>query len=103
MSTLRFKCIEEANSHKAIAVKNPEERPEKSYGKYVFDRRKMFEYLPRETFLRLCEAIDNKTPISRETADSVADGMRRWAIDCGARHYTHWFHPLTGGDRKSVV
>ncbi len=97
MSTLRFKCIEEANSHKAIAVKNPEERPEKSYGKYVFDRRKMFEYLPRETFLRLCEAIDNKTPISRETADSVADGMRRWAIDCGARHYTHWFHPLTGG------
>lgn len=43
------------------------------------------------------DAIDNKKPLSRKLADSVADGMKRWAIDCGARHYTHWFHPLTDG------
>ena len=45
----------------------------------------------------MVNAIDNKETLSREVADSVADGMKRWAIDNGARHYTHWFHPLTDG------
>ena len=97
MSTLRFKCIEQAYSHKPVRTANCDTRPEKIYGMFVFDRRKMFEYLPGKTFAELVSAIDNKTPLSRETADVVADGMKRWAIDCGARHYTHWFHPLTGG------
>ena len=57
----------------------------------------MFEYLPKKTFDQLVFAIDNKQPISRQLADSVAEGMKRWAVDNGARHYTHWFHPLTGG------
>mgnify|MGYP002521130315 FL=1 len=97
MSTLRFKCIEQAYSHKPVRTADCNTRPEKIYGMFVFDRRKMFEYLPGKTFAELVSAIDNKTPLSRETADVVADGMKRWAIDCGARHYTHWFHPLTGG------
>ncbi len=97
MSTLRFKCIEQAYSHKPVRTADCDTRPEKIYGMFVFDRRKMFEYLPGKTFAELVSAIDNKTPLSRETADVVADGMKRWAIDCGARHYTHWFHPLTGG------
>ena len=97
MSLFRFKCIEEAFSHKPVNVEMPQERPEKYYGMYVFDRRKMFEYLPHDTFEALCDSIDNKKPISRKVADSVAEGMRRWAIDMGARHYTHWFQPLTGG------
>ena len=97
MSTLRFKSIEEANSHKPVKVEMPADRPEKYYGEMVFDRRKMFEYLPGEVFNTLIEAIDNKRPISRQTADAVAEGMKRWAIENGARHYTHWFHPLTGG------
>ncbi len=45
----------------------------------------------------LLKAIENKTPISRRIADSVADGMRRWAVENGVHHYTHWFHPLTDG------
>ena len=57
----------------------------------------MFEYLPKKTYDELVDAIENKKHISRETADSVAAGMKRWAIDNGARHYTHWFHPLTDG------
>ncbi len=57
----------------------------------------MYEYLPKKTFDRLVYAIDNKQPISRELADSVAAGMKKWALDNGAHHYTHWFHPLTGG------
>lgn len=75
----------------------PEDRVEKYYGCRVFDRRKMFEYLPKHTYEVLVEAIDNKRPLPREVADSVAEGMMRWAVDCGARHYTHWFHPLTDG------
>lgn len=97
MSQLRFKVVEEAFDRKATPVAIPDERPEVYYGKYVFNRQKMFEYLPKKTYDALVNAIDNKEPISREVADSVAEGMKRWAIDNGARHYTHWFHPLTDG------
>lgn len=97
MSSLRFKVVEEAFNRKAIPVKIPEERPEVYYGKQVFNRQKMFEYLPKKTYDALVYAIDNKEPLSREIADSIAQGMKRWAIDNGARHYSHWFHPLTDG------
>ncbi len=95
MSSLRFKVVDEAFNRKADPVQIPAERPEKYYGKYVFNRQKMFEYLPAETFEALTAAIDNKEPLPRNVADSVAEGMKRWAIDNGARHYTHWFQPLT--------
>lgn len=97
MSQLRFKVVEEAFDRKAAPVAIPSERPEVYYGKYVFNRQKMFEYLPKKTYDALVYAIDNKEPLSREVANSVAEGMKRWAIDNGARHYTHWFHPLTDG------
>lgn len=97
MTLLRFQAVKEASDRKAVAVEMPSERPEKYYAEAVFNREKMFEYLPKKTFDQLVNAIDNKQPISRELADSVAAGMKKWAIDNGARHYTHWFHPLTGG------
>ncbi|MDE7153366.1 MAG: glutamine synthetase III [Muribaculaceae bacterium] len=97
MSSLRFKVVEEAFDRKAVQVKIPKERPEEYYGELVFNRKKMYQYLPKDTYNALVYAIDNKEPLSRALADSVADGMRRWAIDNGARHYTHWFHPLTDG------
>jgi glutamine synthetase len=97
MSTLRFKVVEEAFNRKAIPVNIPEKRPTDYYAEKVFNRQKMYQYLPAKTFSALWRAIDNKEPLSREVADSVAAGMKQWAIDNGARHYTHWFHPLTGG------
>ena len=97
MSKLRFKVVEEAFDRKAVKVDIPKERPDEYYGKYVFNRKAMYKYLPKATFDGLVYAIDHKKPLSRVLADSVADGMRRWAIDNGARHYTHWFHPLTDG------
>ncbi|MDE5972663.1 MAG: glutamine synthetase III [Muribaculaceae bacterium] len=97
MSSLRFKVVDEAFNRKAITVNIPEVRPEVYYGKYVFNRQKMFEYLPKNTYEALVNAIDNKEPLPLAVADSVASGMMRWAIDNGARHYTHWFHPLTDG------
>lgn len=95
MSSLRFKVVDEAFNRKADQVNIPDERPEKYYGCYVFNRQKMFEYLPAETFEVLTKAIDNKEPLPLAVADSVAEGMKRWSIDNGARHYTHWFQPLT--------
>ena len=97
MSSLRFKLIEEAYNRKPVEVKIPNERSESFYAKAVFNRQKMFEYLPKKTYDALVNAVENKEPITREIADSVAEGMKRWAIDNGARHYTHWFHPLTDG------
>ncbi|MDE5607706.1 MAG: glutamine synthetase III [Muribaculaceae bacterium] len=97
MSQLRFKVVEEAFDRKAVPVDIPAERPSEYYAKYVFNRAKMYEYLPKSTYDALIYAIENKVPLSREEADAVAAGMKQWAIDNGARHYTHWFHPLTDG------
>ena len=97
MSMLRFKVAKEAFSRKAVPVNEPKERPSEYFGKYVFNREKMFKYLPKKTYEAVIEAIDNSTPLSREVADSVAAGMRKWALEMGATHYTHWFHPLTDG------
>ena len=97
MSKLRFRVVEEAYNRKAISVEMPNERPNQYYGKYVFNRQKMAQYLPQSVYEALVNAIDNKETLSRHIADSVAEGMKRWAIDNGARHYSHWFHPLTDG------
>lgn len=96
-SSLRFRAVAEAFDRKAIEVKIPKGRVEDYYGELVFNRAKMFQYLPKDTYDALIYAIENKQPIDRSLADSVAQGMKRWAIDNGARHYTHWFHPLTDG------
>ena len=97
MSDLRFKSVEVATSRKPVKVDLPKDRVDKYYGEKVFNRQKMFEYLPQKTYAALVDAIDNKKPLSRSLADSVAEGMKRWALDQGVRHYTHWFHPLTDG------
>ena len=97
MSTLRFRVVETAFTKKAVDVAVPDERPSEYFGKYVFNWAKMFKYLPEKTYRKLVDAIDNGTPLDREIADSVAEGMKKWAIEMGATHYTHWFHPLTEG------
>ncbi|MDE6464224.1 MAG: glutamine synthetase III, partial [Muribaculaceae bacterium] len=96
-SSLRFKMVAEAFDRKATPVQVPAESPEKYYGELVFNRQRMFEYLPKDVYDALLHAIQNKKPIGRQLADSVADGMRRWALEHGVHHYTHWFHPLTDG------
>ena len=97
MSRLRFKVVETAFNRKPINYEAPKESTSSYYGKYVFSRKKMYEYLPKETYEALIYAIDNKEHLSRDIADSVAEGMKRWALDNGAKHYTHWFQPLTDG------
>lgn len=97
MSTLRFKMVEAAINRKAINADAPKGRPSEYFGMNVFNREKMSRYLPKVTFDLLVAAIDSGKPITREIADSVAEGMKKWAMEMGATHYTHWFQPLTGG------
>ena len=97
MSNLRFKVVEEAFKKRPVPVKAPAERPSEYYAKYVFNREKMFRYLPLPTYRKLREAIETGTPLPMCVADEVAQGMKRWAMDMGATHCTHWFQPLTEG------
>jgi len=75
----------------------PNERPDKFFGKLVFTREKMKGYIADTMLNQLFDAIDNGKPLSRDIANSVAMGMKKWASELGATHYTHWFQPLTGG------
>ncbi|WP_293740129.1 glutamine synthetase III [uncultured Parabacteroides sp.] len=97
MSKLRFRVVETAFKKRAAEVPAPAERPSDYFGQNVFNRAKMFKYLPEKAYERITDCIDNGTPLDRETADAVAAGMKKWAVEMGATHYTHWFHPLTEG------
>lgn len=96
-NNLRFKVVEEAFKKKALNVEMPKERPSEYFGKYVFNRQKMRKYLPAEIYDKLIEVIDNGVRLDRNFADEVAKGMKQWAMEMGATHYTHWFQPLTEG------
>ena len=97
MSNLRFQVVEEAFKKKALEVKAPSERPSQYFGKYVFNREKMYKYLPASVYTKLIDVIDNGARLDRSIADAVAAGMKKWAQEMGATHYTHWFQPLTEG------
>ena len=94
---LRFQVVEEAFKKKAVEVPTPSERPSEYFGKYVFNRQKMYKYLPAEVYQKLIDVIDNGARLDRSIADEVATGMKQWALEMGATHYTHWFQPLTEG------
>ena len=94
---LRFQVVAEAFKKKAVEVKTPSERPSEYFGKYVFNKEKMYRYLPKSVYDKMVDVIDNGASLDRSIADAVADGMKRWALEMGVTHYTHWFQPLTEG------
>ncbi len=97
MSSLRFKAVEEASRRLPVEVPIPKELPSEYYGKYVFNKKQMAKYLSKETMNLLLEATDKGATLNRDIAEHVAAGMKMWAIEMGATHYTHWFQPLTEG------
>ena len=97
MTNLRFKVVEEAFKKKPIDVEAPSERPYEYFGKKVFGRSKMYKYLPKDIYKKMIDVMDNGAQLDREVADAVAEGMRKWAVEQGVTHYTHWFQPLTEG------
>ena len=66
------------------------------YGSKVFNEHEMRERLPSSTYKSLKATIEKGQPLDLEVANVVASVMKRWAIELGATHYTHWFQPLTG-------
>ena len=97
MSKMRFIALNELSTRKPIEVKLPSNKLSDYYSSRVFDRKTMQEYLPKEAYKAVVDAIENSIPITREKADLIANGMRNWAKSFGATHYTHWFQPLTDG------
>ncbi|NLX80876.1 MAG: glutamine synthetase III, partial [Proteiniphilum sp.] len=97
MTKLRFKAVEVASKRLPIEVTPPTQLPSEYYAKNVFNRKQMSKYLSKDTMNTVLKAIDEGVTLHREIADHVAAGMKRWAIEMGATHYTHWFQPLNEG------
>ena len=97
MSKMRFFALQELANRRPLEVITPSNKLSDYYGSHVFDRKKMQEYLPKEAYKAVTDAIEKGTPINREMADLIANGMKSWAKSLNVTHYTHWFQPLTDG------
>jgi len=97
MSQFRFHALKEVLNRQSAEVVWEENLVSDYFGMKVFNQEKMKKYLSKEAFEAVSNAIENGTTINRKMADQVAQGMKAWAIENGATHYTHWFHPLTDG------
>ena len=97
MTNERFDAVVAASHKKPVEVIAPVERPSEYFGKKVFNRAKMYKYLPADVYQKLVDVIDNGATLDRSIADAVAKGMKQWADENGVTHYTHWFQPLTEG------
>jgi glutamine synthetase len=97
MSKMRFFALQELSNRQPVEVDYPSGKLSDYYASRVFDRKKMQEYLPSEAYKAVIDAIEKGTPIRREMADMIANGMKTWAKTFHVTHYTHWFQPLTDG------
>ncbi|MGB2087839.1 MAG: glutamine synthetase III [Psychroflexus salarius] len=95
MAILRFNAIKESLNRKSVPVDESIRRSE-LFGKNVFNKEAMRQYLTSDSFDSIMDAIENGSKIDRDLADHISTGMKEWAISKGATHYTHWFQPLTG-------
>ncbi len=95
MPTLRFHALKETFNRVPVPVTEPERRSD-IFGKNVFNEAAMRQYLTKDSFKSVKDAVENGAKIERHIADHISTGMKEWAIAKGATHYTHWFQPLTG-------
>ena len=96
-NNIRFEAVKMALNHEPIVTDKTNTRASLIFAQNVFTREKMQEYIASNILDELFELMDNEKTLSRDIANSVAIGMKKWAMDHGATHYTHWFQPLTGG------
>src|SRR5210317_2193618 len=97
MATIRFKAIDEVLNREPVSVEMPSKKTSDYFGDKVFGKLQMEEYLSKEAYKNVIDSINQGTRIDRKIANQVAIGMKAWAIEQGATHYTHWFQPLTDG------
>lgn len=93
---VRFEALKTAWAHLPKEI-NTTHRASVIFSQNVFTREKMKEYIASNIVEELFDLMDNERTLSRDIANSVAIGMKKWAMEQGATHYTHWFQPLTGG------
>ena len=95
MSKIRFDAVEKAAGKRPLEVRQ-EGRPSDYFGMYVFNGSRMFKYLTPEAYMQMQAVINGDIQADDALISQVASGMKSWAIEMGATHYTHWFSPLTG-------
>ena len=94
MATLRFKALDEISRRELIETKLSDQKISGYFGADVFDRETMRQYIAKDAYESLCNAIDEGRRIDRKFANQIAQGMKTWAMERGATHYSHWFQPL---------
>jgi glutamine synthetase len=95
MSTLRFHAVKASLDRTPLKIEEPNRRSS-IFGANVFNETAMRQYLTKDAFVSVLEAIEKGRKINRLVADHISTGMKEWALSKGATHYTHWFQPLTG-------
>ena len=97
MTNLRFEAVTQASRKRPVEEITPVQRPSECFGRKVFNRARMYKYLPADVYEKLVDVIDNGVQLDRGIANAVAKGMKQWADENGVTHYSHWFQPLTEG------
>ncbi|MDH7444632.1 glutamine synthetase III family protein [Aquimarina sp. 2201CG14-23] len=95
MSTLRFQALKETLNRSSVVVTETERRSV-LFGENVFNQTTMLQYLTKDAYNSVMDAIDHGSKIDRRIADQIASAMKDWSLSKGVTHYTHWFQPLTG-------
>ena len=97
---MRFKALEtilnRSDFDLAYADSAPTEHIAQFFGENVFNDKAMQQYLSEDAFLSVKSAIQSGGKLNAETANTVADAMKVWAMEKGVTHYAHWFQPWTG-------
>jgi glutamine synthetase len=96
MANTRFTALNSLLELKPIKFENNHLKTSEYFGENVFNKKKMQEYLSKEAYENVIDAIEGGGKIDRKISNQIASGMKAWAIDKCATHYTHWFHPLNG-------
>ncbi|RUA11881.1 MAG: glutamine synthetase type III [Flavobacteriia bacterium] len=96
MTTFRFKALSETLNRKPVKFDEKKKYSE-IFGENVFGENSMRQFLTKDAFNSVMNAIKVGSKIDRKIADQVASAMRDWALQKGVTHFTHWFQPLTGG------
>ncbi len=97
MAELRFNALKEVFKREPVKAVPPGRNVSDYFGVNVFDLHKMEHYLSKEAYKVVKKAIEEGKSLTRQEANQVAIGLKAWALERGATHFTHWFHPLTDG------
>ncbi|WGK63724.1 glutamine synthetase III family protein [Croceiramulus getboli] len=95
MTNLRFEALKTI-ANRSLSYTQEREKRSALFGRHVFNKEAMRQYLPNAAFQGVMDAIEKGAKMDRAMADAVASGMKAWSLSLGATHYTHWFQPLTG-------